>query len=332
MNVGLIGTGAMTRRLLDAVVGNIDDFRFTAAHSSTTSRLRSFQEDYPDIRTYESYDELLADTSIDAVYIATPVFTHPELTVRALEAGKHVLCEKPMALSVDECEWMIEASGTAGKVLQIGYMMRFQPIHQRIKKMVDDGELGSIRFIHAERTARIDFHDPSFPENRKWFVDAEKSGGGVFWDLGSHLLDLIHFFLSDELIDGNVMLNVDADFGVDIESTALMRFSRGTQATIYAGWRVPLHDNIIQVYGEQATLFANRSIGPYTDGTLDFVSAEGRKRIEIPHRNHYVEECKHFKYCIENDVEPLTSGENVLQSEKARMIMYEKGTTFATGY
>ena len=191
MNIALIGTGAMARRFLAAVREEIEGVRFIAAHSRQAERLEQFQREYPRIECTTDLAALLGREDIQAVYISTPVSTHAPLSIAAARAGKHILCEKPMALTVSDCEAMIEAAEEGGVVLQIGYMMRFHPAHQLIKKQVDSGDLGTLRFVHLERTTFIDFLSADMPEHRKWFIRPEDSGGGALMDLGSHLIDLL---------------------------------------------------------------------------------------------------------------------------------------------
>jgi predicted dehydrogenase len=322
MNVALIGTGSMTKRLLEAAEGQVKDMEFSAAFSRNKDRRAEFQKRYPSIQCAESFEGILDDPAVEAVYIATPVDTHADLTVRALEAGKHVLCEKPMAMNRKECERMIKKAKEQDRILQIAYMMRFHPIHQYIRGVIESGELGRIRFVHVERTALIDFTESSMPEYRKWFVRKERSGGGVFWDLGSHLIDLLLYILGREPESWNLTALPDERLGLETDAAASFLFSDQTKATLLTSWNIPLHDNIIQVYGEKASLMANRSIGPYHDGRLELITDTRRSQIFIPYKSHYVAELEHFRDCITAESEPLTSGRHVLPSEVLRMEMY----------
>jgi len=323
MNIGIVGTGAMVRRFLSAVAGKVDGLTFTAAYSPNASRRAQFAREYPDVRCYEEYSEMLADPQIEAVYIATPVFTHAPLSVAAAEHGKHILCEKPMALTLQECQDMAAAARENGVVLQIAYMMRYHPAHEYIHEQIASGSLGKIQYIHLERTAFADFKSPGFPSHRKWFVNQSRSGGGVFMDLGSHLIDLLIYFMGDDIQDYQLSAGIDGELGVELSGLASFRYSAGTLATIYTSWEVPLHDNIIQVYGDKASIQAVRTIGPYKDGRVTRIEGGNHQTIEIPHQDHYVREIEHFQHCIQNHQEPLTSGTNSLKSERVRLKLFE---------
>jgi 1,5-anhydro-D-fructose reductase (1,5-anhydro-D-mannitol-forming) len=312
----------MARRFLEEVRGQVEGVAVVAAHSRNAERLEQFHRDYPRIKCTTSLDELLGRGDLQAVYISTPVSTHAPLSIAAARAGKHVLCEKPMALTVPECEAMIEAAEANGVVLQIGYMMRFHPAHQLIKRRIADGDLGTLKFLHLERTVFIDFHSPDMPEHRKWFIRPGESGGGAFTDLGSHALDLLLYFLGDEIESCHLQIRETPGWEVEPDALASFRFRGGVLATVFASWRVPLHDNIIQVYGDAASLFARRTLGPYTDGTVERITEAGREQIPVAYENHYVLQLEHFRDCIAENRQPLTSGGACLATEKTRALLY----------
>jgi predicted dehydrogenase len=322
MNVALIGTGAMARRFLIAVQGKVEDIRFVAAHSRQTERLGQFHREHPRIECTTNLNEILRREDIQAVYISTPVHTHAPLSMAAARAGKHILCEKPMALTVAECETVIQAAEASGVVLQIGYMMRFHPAHQLIKQQIDAGSLGTLRFVHLERTVFIDFLSADMPEHRKWFIKPEASGGGTFTDLGSHLIDLLLYLAGGEIESFQLQIREEPGFGVETDALASFRFRTGLLATVFASWQVPLHDNIIQVYGDKASLFARRTLGPYSDGTVERITEAGREQIPITYRNHYVLQLEHFRDCIAERRQPITSGRACLQTERIRDLLY----------
>jgi UDP-N-acetylglucosamine 3-dehydrogenase len=322
MNIALIGTGAMARRFLTAVREEIEGVRFLAAHSRQAEPLEQFRREYPRIECTTDLNELLERQDIHAVYISTPVHTHAPLSIAAARAGKHILCEKPMALTVAECEAMIEAAETNGVVLQIGYMMRFHPAHQLIKQRIDSGDLGTLRFLHLERTVFIDFLSAEMPEHRKWFIRPEESGGGALADLGSHPIDLLLYLVGDEIESCHLQVWEDTQLDVEPGALASFRFRGGLLATVFASWQVPLHDNIIQVYGDKASLFARRTIGPYTDGTVERITEAGREQIPVSYRNHYILQLEHFRDCIAENRQPLTSGRACLQTERTRVLLY----------
>lgn len=145
----------------------------------------------PDAKVYTDYHELLADPTIDAVHVLTPNIAHCEITIAALEAGKHVLCEKPMAATTADAKKMLDARDRTGKMLTIGYQYRHFPANQVAKKVVDDGWLGDIYYAEA-----------SYLRYRgvpTWgvFTDKSKQGGGPLIDIGTHTLDFTLFLMNN---------------------------------------------------------------------------------------------------------------------------------------
>ncbi len=145
----------------------------------------------PDAKVYTDYHELLADPTIDAVHVLTPNIAHCEITIAALEAGKHVLCEKPMAATEADAKKMLEARDRTGKMLTIGYQYRHFPANQVAKKVVDDGWLGDVYYAEATYLRRRGV--PTWGV----FTDKSKQGGGPLIDIGTHALDLTLFLMNN---------------------------------------------------------------------------------------------------------------------------------------
>ena len=145
----------------------------------------------PDCDVYTDYRQLLQDKSIDAVLVLTPNNAHCEITVAALNAGKHVLCEKPMAMNYGEAKRMLEARDRSGKILTIGYQNRFRPDSLYLKKLADEGTFGDVYYAEAIAVRRR-----AVPT---WgvFIDKEKQGGGPLIDIGTHALDLTLFMMNN---------------------------------------------------------------------------------------------------------------------------------------
>ncbi|MBO1911007.1 Gfo/Idh/MocA family oxidoreductase, partial [Microvirga sp. 3-52] len=142
-------------------------------------------------KVYEDYKELLSDSSIDVVHVLTPNISHAEISIAAMEADKHVLCEKPMAKTSAEAKEMLEVAERTGKKLTIGYDNRFRPDSQHLHKVTSRGDLGEIYFAkaHAIRRRAV----PTWGV----FLDEEKQGGGPLIDIGTHALDLTLWMMNN---------------------------------------------------------------------------------------------------------------------------------------
>ncbi len=149
--------------------------------------------------TYEDYDRCLENPDVDAVFIATDNGTHARYSVRAAEAGRHVLCEKPMATTVDECRQMIQACRENNVRLMIAYRKYFEPASLALKKLVTSGKLGKLKLIHSAFTIFL-------PPNRKvpaWHLDPASSGGGSLVDLGVYCVNTIRWLTGKEPVEAS---------------------------------------------------------------------------------------------------------------------------------
>jgi predicted dehydrogenase len=182
-------------------------------------------------RVYGSYAELLADADVDAVYIPLPNSLHAEWTVRATDAGKHILVEKPMALSVAECERMVAAADAADVYLMEAFMYRFHPQHAYVREMVASGAIGEVRVVRSTFCARMQRPPTDIRYSRAL-------GGGALLDLGVYAIDATRWLLGGEpvTIGGEVIYDVNAGVddvhGVDMSAAGVLTFDGGVLASV----------------------------------------------------------------------------------------------------
>jgi predicted dehydrogenase len=206
LRYGIIGCGNISPKHLKGYSALKDDVEIVAACDIVRERAERRAREYgiPDI--YEDYRELLARGDIDFVSVCVPNLLHCQIAVDALNAGKHVHCEKPMAMNSDETKRMIEASEKSGRQLMIGLNNRFTPISQFVKRYVDEGRLGEIYF------AKCGWKRRNGLSYAGWFSDKSMSGGGPLIDLGVHYIDLAMHFLGFPEVD-KVLAKTYAKFG-----------------------------------------------------------------------------------------------------------------------
>jgi predicted dehydrogenase len=185
--------------------------------------------DFGQAARYRLFDDLLADRNVEAVDLCVPSYLHAELAVKALAAGKHVLVEKPMALSGEECDTMIAASKTAGKVLMVAQVLRFWPDYAAAWEKVRSGKLGAVKAALFRRKCAA-------PAWGKWLKERDKSGGGVF-DLLIHDFDFCLHLLGKP--DSITAIGVEElDKGIDIVE-ARLHYGHGAPVVISGGWHHP---------------------------------------------------------------------------------------------
>lgn len=177
-------------------------------------------------RSYGSYEDLLADTEVDAVYVPLPNHLHERWTIAAAEAGKHVLCEKPLALTADAARRMIDACERSGVMLMEAFMYRLHPLWQAVVADLRRGTIGDVRAI---QTAFCYFNDD--PSDIRNTPDA---GGGALYDVGCYAIDLARMVFESEPEAVHAAARVDQDLGTDVVTSALLDFG-GRHATIVCG-------------------------------------------------------------------------------------------------
>ncbi len=193
VRIGIIGCGGIANGKHMPSLAKLTNVRMVAFTDIVASRAHAANEKYGggEGKVFDTYQELLQDPTIDVVHVCTPNDSHAEISIAAMEAGKHVMCEKPMAKTAEAARRMLEAARRTGRKLTIGYNNRFRSDSQYLKKLCSDGELGDIYYAkaHAIRRRAV----PTWGV----FLDEEKQGGGPLIDIGTHALDLTLWMMNN---------------------------------------------------------------------------------------------------------------------------------------
>jgi UDP-N-acetylglucosamine 3-dehydrogenase len=255
LRVGVIGCGSIAQhRHLPEYQSN-KNVEIVAVCDINEERAQAVAEKYG-VKAYTNYEELLESGSVDAVSVCTPNYLHAPISIAALNAGLHVLCEKPMATSRQEALEMIAAANESGKKLMIGHNQRFVPSHQKARKLIESGEIGK---IYSFRTA-FGHGGPegwSVEGKEGWFFKKEKAFVGAMGDLGVHKADLLRYVLGEEITEVGSFVETSAkDFAdVDDNAVCVLKTESGIIGTLAASWAyVSKEDNSTIIYGEKAIL------------------------------------------------------------------------------
>jgi predicted dehydrogenase len=323
VKIGVIGTGGIANGAhLPGYHQIPDDCEVVAICDILPDALNKTAEKYPDIKhKFKDYKKLLEMDEIDGVSVCTPNFAHKKITIDALKAGKHVLCEKPIGLNAVEGAQMVAAATKAKRILQIGYNSRFQPSNQALKRFIDAGELGDIYWARAQalRVRGI----PSWGV----FIDKEKQGGGPLIDIGVHMLDLTLWFMGhpkpisasgvtyqkfgkrNDIV--GFMGQWDTEkFTVEDFASALIRFDNGATIMLEASFVANLksdHQNVTllgteggaEAYPCSITQERHKSVFTFEP------RIPGGNNLNTHHA-----EMKAFVECIRDDKQPLVTGEH----------------------
>ncbi|WP_058309004.1 Gfo/Idh/MocA family protein [Gracilibacillus massiliensis] len=194
VNWGIIGCGDVTEVKSGPAFQKVENSELVAVMRRTGELAKDYAKRHHVPKWYDDADALINDPNVDAVYIATPPGLHKEYTIKVAKAGKPVYVEKPMALNLAECKEMITACNEASVPLYVAYYRRAQPRFLKIKDLLENNEIGEIRFVSTTQYQKAT-EDVKDADHLPWRLQPELSGGGLFFDLASHTLDLLDFFL-----------------------------------------------------------------------------------------------------------------------------------------
>jgi len=225
-----------------------------ALYDRTPARLDAMAGQFGISRRTTDWRVLLDDGGFDVVSICTPPALHKEMAVEALQHGVHVLVEKPMAVTPDECQAMIDAADASGTILMIAHNQRFRGQHQVAKTMLESGRLGRIRSVHAEFAHG---GPEQWSPQQTWYFDKALAGHGVLLDLGYHKLDLLCWLLGQTITSIQaVTATFEKPTSAEDSAAALMTFSGGALGTLQASWaHHPDVSDSLTIHGEKGTLF-----------------------------------------------------------------------------
>jgi 1,5-anhydro-D-fructose reductase (1,5-anhydro-D-mannitol-forming) len=257
------------------------------------------------VPAWNDIEEGLVQSHADAVYVATPVFLHAQQSILALRAGKHVICEKPMAMNYAEACSMERTAQEVGRILGIAYYRRMYPKVNRAKDLLEGGAIG--RPVFAEATSH-DWFDPT-QSHRSWLADPTKAGGGPLYDIASHRIDLMNYFFGNpRKVSGHVSSLVHALL-VEDNASVLIDYASGVRAFIDVRWHSRIARDEFRIRGTDGEI----DLSPLNGDSLTHPG--GRETIPAPENLHYP--CVHAFVNSALDHSPLvSSGTTALATDR----------------
>lgn len=285
MRWGVLGAASIAKRAVIPAIQRSRNGRVVAIASRTLARAEETARELGIARAHGSYEALLADPSIQAVYIPLPNALHRMWTVRCAAAGKHVLCEKPLALSPGECEEMIAACRRHRVTLMEAFMYRFHPRTERVARLVREGTLGEVRLVRAAFTTHV-----RAPEaNIRFRPDL---GGGALYDVGCYTVNVSRMILGEPV--EAIAYGRIGTFGVDEQVGAILRFDGGREALLDCALTLPRRQEY-EVVGTEGLLRVPDAFLPGTaDAEIDMTRGSERSTDTIPGVDQYQRMVEHF--------------------------------------
>jgi predicted dehydrogenase len=299
---------------------------FVSGHPDKANKLAlRYGVNSKNIYNYQNYDSIRDNPDVDVIYIVLPNGMHAEYAVRGLQAGKHVLSEKPMARTPEECQQMIDAGKKANRKLMVAYRCRYEPYNREAIRMAQSGELGRTKVIVSEHGFNID--DP-----KQWRLNKELAGGGSLMDIGIYAVNASRYLSGEEPTELTAMTYTTADDVrfKEVEETInfQLRFPSGILANCSSSYgydsqnryRVVGTDGWVEL--EPATIYSGLRMRVHRKNVLE--------EVQLPVRDHFALEMDHMSASVMENKEPLTPGEEGLRDLRIMMAIYEGGRTGKT--
>ena len=307
---GLVGASTIAREWMIGAIRAQAGNQVVAVMSSDAARGQAYAEANGITNTYTSLDALLADPEVDAVYISTTNELHAEQAVAAAAAGKHVLCEKPLALTLHDAQAIIDACRKAGVVLGTNHHLRNAATHRAIRDLLRDGAIGKPLF------ARV-FHAVSLPAHLQgWRINKPAAGAGVILDITVHDADTLRFILDAEPVEAMAMTPPARMASGDIEDgvMAVLSFDNGVLAQLHDAFTVKHAGTGIEIHGTEGSLIGRDVMTQRPIGEVILRNAEGERRIPLEHENLYARSLAAFNAAVQGRGAPSAAGEDGLRS------------------
>ena len=315
---GIIGSGDVAEYKGGPALYNVDGSKLIAVMSRREEKAKSFAERHGAERYYTSVEALLDDEDVNAVYIATPPDAHAEHVAMAAERGKHILCEKPMAQTVAECEAMIDVCREHGVQLMIAYYRRFFPVVVKMKALLDEHRIGELVRARVELAG---FYTPRPDGERAWLTEMGTSGGGFMTDAGTHRLDLFAHFLGDVKEVSAFTDTQTFDFSVDDASSVIMRFEGGVHATGAFNWNIGSPIDEFELCGTEGRILS-RNLGRGELAVL--ADGETTETFELPAPDiTHLGLVEHFVACLQSGTPNALPGEAGMQATRMTEAAYQ---------
>ncbi|WIV19987.1 Gfo/Idh/MocA family oxidoreductase [Paenibacillus polygoni] len=345
LKIGVIGAGSISQYHLTPYKNNPNTV-LHAVCDMNADRAKQTADKYEALYAYSDYNELLANEEIDAVSICTWNDTHAEIAIAALKAGKHVLVEKPLCRTVEEAYKIQQAVQESGKILQVGFVRRYDPNAQMLRSFIDNGEFGEIYYAKASYIRRLG--NPG-----GWFSDSRRSGGGPLIDIGVHVIDLCWYMMGRpkvKSVTGNTYRKLGdrsniknlssykaADYNPDQQdndvedlANALIRFENGATLMIDVSFTLHAKENegSVKLYGEKGGFEIDPEVVIVTekhDTIINISPQTDSKGFQF--EKAFQAEIDHFVECVQTGKRPISPVEDGVEVMKILRGIYESAST-----
>jgi predicted dehydrogenase len=305
--MGLLGASRVSRYAIIEPASVIDGVEVSAVAARDASRAGMFAQENGIAQVDANYRALVTSDEVDLVYNGLPPSSHANWSIAALDAGKHVLCEKPFAMHAGEAQAMVDAAERNGKFLIEAYHYRFHPLFARLLKLIASDRIGALRELKAHFNVRI------APEPGEIRYDPSL-GGGAMMDLGCYCVHWVRSVMGSEpeVVSASAIRH---ESGVDIEMEARLEFPGGVRASVSSSMSDKLPEGLdagLVVTGERGTLRVVNPVAPHMGHELILDTADGSGSEDVAGETTYVHQLQHVIDVLHGRSEPLTGGSDAV--------------------
>jgi predicted dehydrogenase len=341
-----VGTGAMGYAHLPAYLKFSEKVKLTAICDINEKSVKVYGKTANVRAIYTDFEKMLKDEDLDAIDICTIHDQHKKQTILAAEAGKHILLEKPMATTIQDCKDMVQATEKAGINFMVAQVLRYLPSSQAVVKIIQNEELGPIRAVRGDSLLK---QSTILPRDH-WMFDGNRAGGGVLITLSIHVIDLLRYYLGNIKRVSGICKTMTPLFknGAEDFASATLEFENGTIGNIFASLsigRAPWNVKYM-IFGDYGTIYSNpppQKTSHYQIGNIVLSSTNVDKEGKSPQKggfisidpessqlvgdNPFINEVIHFVDTCQNDGEPFSSGKDNLETMKIIFGIYKASNT-----
>lgn len=335
---GIIGAGGIADRRTIPGLMLAKNAELTAVMEVNMELAEKIRAKYNAKKAYNNVDSLLEDNEVDAVYIASPVVYHKQQAIKAAKAKKHILLEKPLALTSGEAQEIVDLCRQEGVLLAAGFMMRFHAYHQKMKEIVQSGKIGQIVSCRGQLTCWY----PDMPGN--WRQQKATSGGGALMDMGVHCIDLIQYITGSKTkrvagFAGTKTFNYE----VEDSSSVMLELENGAYAYVDANFNIPdaAAKCRLEIYGTKGSILAEGTISQVEGGKVDVLVSDdslaydaGQDRADISASeikaelgNMYTKEIESFSESVLTGKPLEVPGDEAVQIQRIVEAAYESSSS-----
>jgi 1,5-anhydro-D-fructose reductase (1,5-anhydro-D-mannitol-forming) len=333
----ILGTGGFPQDKVAPAMKLAEDSELIVVLSRDLARANEFAEKHGAQVGYDSIEAVLSDARVDAVYIATPNHLHAPYALLAAQAGKQVLAEKPIALTMSEGIEVVRAARDNGITLGVGFELRQHPGRIEARNLIAAGTLGTVALAQSQFGTGVP--GAAHPEPRsgysQWWTETDRAGGAfAMMALGIHCVDDLQFMLDQEVVElAAITDGQSAARPLENLATLCLRFSGGTIATVACGFRMPNFENQVALYGSDGKIVFTEAFPPHTlQGSME-ISSEGVNAVTSYPRDGLIliqRQIEGFSRAIQQGHEPAASGRDGLKAVQVIEAMINSATTGTT--